>query len=70
MLRTYRPVLGVQRLAFLGAAGSAGVLARLGQGAATLDELAVIARIPIQERDGSPLAAPAALGVLARDGER
>ncbi len=72
MLRTYRPVLAVQRLAFLGAAGRAGVLARLGRGAATLDELAAVAGTPAEARDAlaSWLAAGVRLGELGRDGER
>jgi SAM-dependent methyltransferase len=72
MLRTYRPVLDVQRLAFLAAAGSAGMLARLGQGAATLDELAAVAGIPGEELAGLAawLAAGVRLGELAHDGDR
>jgi len=72
MLRTYRPVLAVQRLAFLGAAGRAGVLARLGRGAATLDELAAVAGTPADARDALAawLAAGVRLGELGRDGER
>jgi SAM-dependent methyltransferase len=71
MLRTYRPVLGVQRLAFLGAAGRAGVLARLGRGAATLDELCEVAGTPADARDtlAAWLAVGVRLGELARDGE-
>jgi SAM-dependent methyltransferase len=65
-------VLTVQRLAFLAAAGSAGVLARLGQGDATLEELAAVAGIPAEERDALAawLAAGVRLGELARDRER
>jgi protein-L-isoaspartate O-methyltransferase len=71
MLRTYRPVLEVQRLAFLGAAGRAGLLARLGSGPATLDELAAVAGTPAEARDALAawLAAGVRLGELGRDGE-
>jgi SAM-dependent methyltransferase len=72
MLRTYRPVLEVQRLAFLAAAGGAGVLARLASGAATLDDLAAAAGTPADARDALAawLAAGVRLGELGRDGDR
>jgi len=72
LVRAMRTTREVQRAAFLAGAGGAGVLARLGRGAATLDELAAIAGTPADER--AALAAWLDAGItlreIARDGDR